>query len=76
MNYYEYNVVIAYRDIETFNTGYTGFLVEDTDDQSQVNTFIGTLKSNCKYEIIAIEVEKNKIKFNEFTDPRVINTIH
>jgi len=76
MNYYEYEVVIAYRDLDTFQTGYTGFIIEDTDDQAQVNTFLGTLKSNCKYELIAVEVDRSKINFNMFTDPRVINTIH
>lgn len=76
MNYYEYSVVIAYRDLSSFQEGYTAFIIEDTDDQSQLSTFIGTLHSNSHYEIICVEYERTKINFNMFTDPRVINSIH
>ena len=76
MNYYEYHVVIAYRDLESFQIGYTGFLMEDTADQTQVNSFLGNIHSNNRYEVIAIEVEKTPINFSMFTDPKTINTIH
>mgnify|MGYP006883187998 CR=1 FL=1 len=76
MNYYEYYVVIAYRDLESFQVSYTGFLIEDTDDQSQVCAFLSHIHSNCKYEIIAIDIEKTPINFSIFTDPNVINTVH
>ena len=53
-----------------------GFLIEDTADQTQVNSFLGNIHSNNRYEVIAIEVEKTPINFSMFTDPKTINTIH
>ena len=76
MNYYEFHVVIAYRNLDSFEIGYTGFLLEDTDDQTQVNSFLGHIHSNQNYEIIAIEVDKTPINFSMFTDPKTINTVH
>ena len=76
MNYYQYEVIIAYRNLESFEIGYTGFLIEDTDDQTQVNSFLSHIHSNQNYEVIAIEVDKTHINFSMPTDPKVINTVH
>jgi len=76
MNYYEYEVIIAYRNLESFEIGYTGFLIEDTDDQAQVRTFLSHINSNSNYELIAIEIDKKPINFSMPTDPKVINTVH
>jgi hypothetical protein len=51
-------------------------LIEDTDDQIQVNSFLGHIHSNQNYEVIAIEVDKTPINFSMFTDPKTINTVH
>lgn len=76
MNYCYVTVILAYKNLKTYENEFTAFSLEDTEELIATRQFISTLKSNEKYEILGVEYEVEKMNFNDPTDPKIVNTIH
>ena len=76
MNYCYVTVILAFKNLKTYENEFTAFSLEDTEELIATRQFISTLKSNEKYEILGVEYEVEKMNFTDPTDPKIVNTIH